>query len=61
MYGGFAIMYKKSLAKYVTQVKYENRRVSVVKITTENNFTCLIISVYLPCDTYNQRVQNKIC
>ena len=51
-HGGVAIMYKKSLAKYVTHVKSENRRVCAVKITTDDNFTCLIISVYLPCDTY---------
>ena len=56
---GVAIMYNKSLAKYATHVKSENRRVCAVKITTENNFSCLIISVYLPCDTYNQRVQKK--
>ena len=58
-HGGVAIMYKKSLAKYVTHVRSENRRVCAVKITTDDNFTCLIISVYLPCDTYNQRVQKK--
>ena len=39
-------------------MKSENRRVCAVKIATYN-FTCLIISVYLPCDTYNQRVQKK--
>ena len=57
--GRVANMYKKSLAKYVTHVKSENRRVCAVKITTDNNFTGLINSVYLPCDAYNQRVQKK--
>ena len=52
-------MYKKSLPKYVTQVRSENRRVCAINITTDTNFTCLIISVYLPCDTYNQGVQKK--
>ena len=28
-------------------------------ITTENNFTCLLVSTYLPCDTYSPRVQQK--
>ena len=37
--GGVAIMYNKSLAKYVTHGRSENRRVSAVKITTYNNFT----------------------
>ena len=40
-------------------VRSENRRVCAVKMTIDNNFTCLIISVYLPWDTYNQRVQKK--
>ena len=28
-----------------------------VKITTDNDFTCLIVSAYLPCDTYTGTVQ----
>ena len=59
-HGGVAIIYK-SLDKYVTRVKSENRRVCAVKITRDNKFTCLTISVYFPCDTYYQRVQKKIC
>ena len=40
-------------------MKSENRRVCVVKITPDNKFTGSIISVYLPCNTYNQQVQKK--
>ena len=40
-------------------MKSENRRVCAVEITTDDNFMCLVISVYLPCHTYNQRVQKK--
>ena len=57
---GLLLCTKKLLVKYVTHVRSENRRVCAVKITTDTNFMCLIISVYLPCDTYNQRVQKKI-
>ena len=52
-HGWVASMYKKSIAKYVTHVKSESRRVCAVIIT------CLIISIYLPCDTYSQRVHQK--
>ena len=56
-HGGVGILYKKSLAKYVSHIKSSNRRVCAVKITTDNGFTCLIVSAYLPCDTYNNTVQ----
>ena len=50
-HGGVGILYKKSLAKYVSHIESVNRRVCAVKITTDNEFTCLIVSAYLPCDT----------
>ena len=56
-HGGVRILYKKSLAKYVSHIKSVNRRVCAVKIITDNDFTCLIVSAYLPCDTYNSTVQ----
>ena len=56
-HGGVGILYKKSLAKYVSQIKSVNRRVCAVKIITDNDFTCLIVSAYLPCDTYTGTVQ----
>ena len=51
------LLYKKSLAKYVSHIKSINRRVCAVKITTDNDFTCLIVPAYLPCDTYIGTVQ----
>ena len=53
-HGGVEILYKKSLAKYVSHIKSINRRVCPVKITTDND---LIVSAYLPCDTYTGTVQ----
>ena len=47
-HGGVRILYKKSLAKYVSHIKSVNRRVCAVKITTDNDFTGLIVSAYLP-------------
>ena len=47
-HGGVGILYKKCLAKYVSHIKSVNRRVCAVKITTDNDFTWLIVSAYLP-------------
>ena len=59
-HGGVRILYKKSLAKkYVSHIKSANKRVCAVKITTDNDFTCLIVFVYLPCDTYTGTVQQS--
>ena len=55
--GGVGILYKKSLANYVSHIKSANMRVCAVKITIDNDFTCLIVSAYLPCDTYTGTVQ----
>ena len=43
---GVGILYMKSLAKYVSHIKSANRRVCAVEITTDNDFTCLIVSAY---------------
>ena len=56
-HGGVGILYKKSIAKYVSHIKFVNRRLGAVKITTDNDFTCLIVSAYLSYDTYTGTVQ----
>ena len=56
-HGGIGIMYMKSLDKYVSHIQSVNRRVCVVKITTDNDFKCLIVSAYLPCDIHIGTVQ----
>ena len=51
--GGVAILFKKSLAKYVSYVKSDNRRISAIKLCMENIFSCLVTNVYLPCDNFS--------
>ena len=58
-YGGTAILFKKSLAQYVTRINCKNKRVSGVKICMNNNFTCLLLSVYMPCDNHSNVVNQQ--
>ena len=50
--GGVGIFYKKSLSSKVKPIKSNNRRVCGLVINLATNFTCLLLSVYLPCDNY---------
>ena len=54
--GGVAILFKKSLAKYVSYVKSGDRRICAIKLCMENNFSCLVTNVYLPCDNFSNTV-----
>ena len=62
-YGGTAILFKKSLAQYVLCKLYtincKNKRVSCVEICMNNNFTCLLLSVYMPCDNHSNVVNQQ--
>ena len=59
-YGGTAILFKKSLAQYVTRINCKNKRVSCVKICmNNNNFTCPLLSVYMPCDNHSNVVNQQ--
>ena len=58
-YGGTAILFKKSLAQYVTRINCKNKRVSGVKICMNNNFTCLLLSVYMPCNNHSNVVNQQ--
>ena len=51
-YGGTAILYKKHLAKYVTSISCQSKRMSAVKVVMENNFSYVLLSVYLLCDNF---------
>ena len=51
--GGMGILYKKSLSDKIIHVSSHNRRVSGIIINFTSNFSCLLLSVYLPCDNYN--------
>ena len=50
--GGVGIFYKKSLSSKIKPIKSNNRRVCGLVINLATNFTCLLLSVYLPCDNY---------
>ena len=51
--GGVLILYKKSLSESIVGIKYTNRRVCRVIITSNGKFSCLLLNVYLPCDNYS--------
>ncbi len=58
--GGVGILYKKCLAKYITCIKIDNRRICGLKLCMDNNFSCMLLNVYLPCDNYsNNNVSNQ--
>ena len=48
---GVSILHKKSLSCYIEHIKPSHRRTCAISITIEN-LSCLILSVYMPCDTY---------
>ena len=50
---GVAILFNKSLAKYVSYIKSDNRLICAIKLCMENNFSCLVTNVYLPCDNFS--------
>ena len=58
-YGGTAVLFKTSLAQYVTPINCKNKRVSGVKICIDNSFTCLLLSVYMPCDNHSNVVNQQ--
>ena len=58
-HGGTTILFKKSLAQYLTPINYKNKRVSGVEICMNNNFTCLLRSVYMPCDNHSNVVNQQ--
>ena len=53
--GGVSILYKKSLLESIAGMKFTNRRVCGIKITSNGNFSCLllVLNVYLLCDNYS--------
>ena len=57
--GGVGILYKKSLCNKISPIKSTNRRVCGIKINFSPVFSCLLLSVYLPCDNYCNIVSNE--
>ena len=48
--GGVALLYRKSLSCYIKHIKISHRRTCAISITIDN-VSCIIMSVYMPCDT----------
>ncbi len=51
--GGVAILYKKSIAKYVKCIDIASNRACGIIIQTEPNYNVAIICTYMPCDSYS--------
>ena len=51
--GGVGIFYKKSLCSKIKPVTCKNRRICAATINLADNFSCLLLSIYLPCDNYS--------
>ena len=57
-HGGVAILYKKSLSGIINHITITNRRLCGVNITV-NNISLVILSIYMPCDTYSRTTVNQ--
>ena len=51
--GGVGTFYKKSLCSKIKPVTCKNRRICAATINLADNFSCLLLSLYLPCDNYS--------
>ncbi len=54
-YGGTAILFKKSLSRFITPITCNSKRISGIKVVT-GLFSCVILSVYLPCDSFSNHI-----
>ena len=52
-HGGVAILFKKSLAKYIVPIKCNSRRLCGMCITMKNDFKCLLFSIYMTTNNYS--------
>ena len=57
--GGVGILYKKTLSGRITAIKSTNRRISGIICHFTEYFSCLLLSVYLPCDNYCNTVNKE--
>ena len=60
-YGGVAIFYKKSMSNVITHISSHissNRRVRDINLRI-NNISLIVLSVYMPCDTYSSHIVDQ--
>ena len=51
--GGVAILYKRIIGNKVKLIISSNRRICGIFINFTPSFRCLLLSIYLPCDTHS--------
>jgi exonuclease III len=56
--GGVAILYRKSMAKYVRHINTSSRRICGIVIQNSQYFSICVVSVYMPCDNYSNVTMN---
>jgi len=56
--GGVAILYRKSLARYVRNIDTDSRGICGIIIQTNHNLYICIVSVNMLCDKYSNVTMN---
>ena len=56
--GGVAILYRKSLARYVRIIDTDARRICGIIIQSSHIFCMCVVSVFMPCDKYSNVTVN---
>ena len=51
-FGGVGILFKKSLSPNIENIVCNSKRVCGILITMHNNFTCMLLSIYMPGNNY---------
>ena len=52
-FGGVGILFKKSLSPHIKNIVCNSKRVCGILITMHNNFTCMLLSIYMPGNNYS--------
>ena len=52
-FGGVGILFKKSLSPHIENIVCNSKRVCGILITMHNNFTCMLLSIYMPGNNYS--------
>ena len=52
-------MYKKNVAHRIEHINIDTRRACAVKLTMNDNFKILLITLYVPCDTQSVTQDNE--
>ena len=53
LFGGVGILFKKSLSPHIKNIVCNSKGVFGILITMHNNFTCMLLSIYMPGNNYS--------